>query len=162
MGIENGFSAADEKWMRYALELAKRAEQAGEVPVGAVLVKDEQLIAEGYNQPISSNDPTAHAEIVALRKAGLELNNYRLPGTTLYVTLEPCAMCAGAMIHARIARLIFAAPDPKTGVVESVFPVLKDHRNNHQVEVEKGLCESDASELLKNFFRKKRMSSTGF
>ena len=156
MGIENGFSATDEEWMRRAMELAKQAEQAGEVPVGAVLVKDNQLIAEGYNQPISNSDPTAHAEIVTLRKAGSAVNNYRLPGTTLYVTLEPCAMCAGAMIHARIERLVFAASDSKTGAAGSVFELFSDPRNNHLVIVESGLFESEAGEMLKNFFRKKR------
>ena len=147
--------------MRHALELAKQAEQVGEVPVGAVLVKDDQLIAEGYNQPISSCDPTAHAEIVTLRKAGMEQNNYRLPGTTLYVTLEPCTMCAGAMIHARIERLVFAASDSKTGAAGSVFKLLNDHRHNHQINVEHGLFNSEASELLKTFFRKKRQSPQG-
>ncbi|HIP68850.1 MAG TPA: tRNA adenosine(34) deaminase TadA [Chromatiales bacterium] len=156
MEIENSFSIADEKWMRRALEMAKQAEQVGEVPVGAVLVKDGLLIAEGYNQPISSCDPTAHAEIVTLRKAGPEQKNYRLPGTTLYVTLEPCPMCAGAMIHARIERLVYAAIDPRTGAAGSVFNLINDHRHNHQIRLEQGLFEPEASELLKNFFRKKR------
>lgn len=156
MEIENSFSAADEKWMRRALEMAKQAEQAGEVPVGAVLVKDGLLIAEGYNQPISSCDPTAHAEIVTLRKAGLEQNNYRLPGSTLYVTLEPCPMCAGAMIHARIERLVFAASDPKTGAAKSVFELINDPHHNHQINVENGLLVDEASELLRAFFKARR------
>ena len=156
MGIESCFSATDERWMRRALEMARQAEQVGEVPVGAVLVKDDQLIAEGYNQPISSHDPSAHAEIITLRKAGLGQNNYRLPGTTLYVTLEPCPMCAGAMIHARIERLVFAASDPRTGAAGSVFELINDPRHNHTINVESGLLRDESSELLRTFFKARR------
>jgi len=156
MGVKGGFSAADEKWMRHALEMAKLGEQVGEVPVGAALVKDDQLITEAYNQPITSNDPSAHAEIIALRKAGIQQKNYRLPGTTLYVTLEPCPMCTGAMIHARVERLVFAASDPRTGAAGSAFELINDPRHNHQIKVENGLLLDEASELLRAFFKARR------
>lgn len=147
--------ATDEYWMRHALTLARKAERAGEVPVGAVIVKDNQLISEGFNQPIESRDATAHAEICALRAAGRVLQNYRLPGVTLYVTLEPCPMCAGAMIHARIERLVFAAFDPKTGAAGSLFNLLADSELNHQVKVDGGLLADRAAAELRTFFKKK-------
>jgi len=142
--------------MRHALSLAQKAEVAGEVPVGAVIVKDNTLISEAFNQPIGTHDATAHAEICALREAGRRLQNYRLPGATLYVTLEPCPMCAGAMIHARIERLVFAAFDPKTGAAGSLMNLLGDNGLNHQVKVDGGLLASQASAQLLAFFKKRR------
>ncbi|MGF1547448.1 MAG: tRNA adenosine(34) deaminase TadA [Thiotrichales bacterium] len=149
-------AATDLRWMQRALELAAVAEAAGEVPIGAVLVRDDALIAEGWNQPIQAHDPTAHAEIVALRRAGQSLANYRLPGTTLYVTLEPCPMCIGAMIHARVGRLVFAASDPKTGAAGSAFELLQDPRHNHRIEVTAGVMAAEAAALLRAFFRARR------
>jgi len=148
----------DERWMRHALVLADRAEREDdEVPVGAVLVgEDGALLAEGWNRNITEHDPTAHAEIVALRQAGMRLGNHRLLGTTLYVTLEPCAMCAMAMVHARIARVVYAASDPKTGAAGSVFDLLTDARHNHRVEVQGGLMADEASARLSAYFRAKR------
>ncbi len=142
--------------MRHALSLAQKAEVVGEVPVGAVIVKDNTLISEAFNQPIGTHDATAHAEICALREAGRRLQNYRLPGATLYVTLEPCPMCAGAMIHARIERLVFAAFDPKTGAAGSLMNLLGDNGLNHQVKVDGGLLASQASAQLLAFFKKRR------
>ncbi len=146
----------DQFWMQRALELARQAEAAGEVPVGAVIVKDEKIIAEGWNQPIGSHDPSAHAEMVALRRAANTLNNYRLLDTTLYVTLEPCVMCAGAMIHARIKRVVFGAYDPKTGAAGSVFDVLNSDKHNHKVELHGGVIADECGALLSNFFKEKR------
>lgn len=153
----------DRHWMHHALDLARRAEREDdEVPVGAVLVAaDGSLLAEGSNRNISECDPSAHAEIVALRRAGQRLGNHRLLGSTLYVTLEPCAMCAMAMVHARIARLVFAASDPKTGAVGSVFDLLADPRHNHRVLVEAGVCAEEAAELLSDYFRRKRRRTAG-
>ncbi|MBN1237473.1 MAG: tRNA adenosine(34) deaminase TadA [Gammaproteobacteria bacterium] len=143
--------------MRRALELARAAARDGEVPVGAVLTGPEgTLLSEASNGPIRSNDPTAHAEILALREAGRRLGNYRLPGTTLYVTLEPCAMCAGALVHARVARLVIAAPDPKTGACGSVFDIVRSERLNHRIAVTTGVLERDSAELLKSFFVERR------
>lgn len=148
---------ADLHWMRRALELARYAESQGEVPIGAVLVgPDGSLLGEGWNQPIATRDPTAHAETLALRAAAQRLDNYRLAGTTLYVTLEPCLMCAGAMIHARIQRLVFGAPDPKTGAVQSLYQVLGDSRLNHQVAVTGGVLAEEAGAMLRAFFRSRR------
>ena len=147
----------DAKWMQRAFELAQKAKEQDEVPVGAVIVYENKIIGEGYNQPISSNDPTAHAEIVALRQAGQTLNNYRLPDATMYVTLEPCAMCAGAIVHARLAKLIYAADDPKTGACGSVFNLLQTNELNHKVEIEKGLMEEESRTMLQDFFKAKRM-----
>lgn len=147
---------SDEYWMQKALELAEKAEAEGEVPVGAVIVKDDQLIAEGWNQPIQSHDPSAHAEMVAIRKAGQILNNYRLIDTTLYVTLEPCPMCVGAMIHARVKRLVFGAYDQKTGAAGSVFNLVSASRLNHKIEVTSGVLEGESRILLQSFFKKKR------
>lgn len=143
-------------WMRQALDLAKEAGSRGEVPVGAVLILNQQLISKGWNQPIRSTDPTAHAEILALRAAATELKNYRLLDTTLYVTLEPCAMCVGAIIHARIRRLVFGAFDPKTGAAGSVFTLLQDARHNHKVTCEGGVLAVESAALLRNFFRDRR------
>ena len=148
----------DHHWMQHALELARRAEREDdEVPVGAVLVAaDGTLLAEGWNRNITEHDPSAHAEIVAMRKAGQALGNHRLLGATLYVTLEPCAMCAMAMVHARIARVVYAASDPKTGAAGSVFDLLADPRHNHRVAVEGGLLADEASAMLTAYFRAKR------
>lgn len=149
-------TSQDEKFMRRALELAKQGAALGEVPVGAVLVKDGEIVAEGFNHPIDAQDPTAHAEIVALRMASRLLNNYRLADTTLYVTLEPCTMCAGAMVHARIRRLVFAASEPRTGAVGSVYDIPRDARLNHRLEVTAGVLAEEAAELLQEFFRSRR------
>lgn len=146
----------DRYWMHHALSLARRAEQVGEVPVGACLVKDGQLIAEGWNQPIGNVDPTAHAEIIAIRAASQRLDNYRLLDTSLYVTLEPCAMCAGAIIHARIARLVYAATDPRAGAAGSVVDLFSNKAFNHRVSVEGGLESDESAQMLKAFFRKRR------
>jgi len=146
----------DQKWMVKALLLAEEAAILGEVPVGAVLVKDDSLIAEGRNSPIKDNDPTAHAEIAALRRGAKILNNYRLPGTTLYVTLEPCIMCMGAIIHARIERLVIGATDPKSGAAFSVYNIGNDNLLNHSIVINKGICENECRELLKRFFKSRR------
>jgi tRNA(Arg) A34 adenosine deaminase TadA len=153
----------DFHWMHHALELARRAEREdNEVPVGAVLVAaDGTLLAEGWNRNITEHDPTAHAEIVAMRKAGQALGNHRLLGATLYVTLEPCAMCAMAMVHARIARVVYAARDPKTGAAGSVFELLSDPRHNHRVAVEGGVLGEEASAMLTGYFRAKRGKVSG-
>jgi tRNA(adenine34) deaminase len=143
--------------MRRALELACQAELAGEVPVGALVVAGGQVLGEGWNQPIRSHDPTAHAEVVALRAAASALENYRLPGTTLYVTLEPCVMCAGAIIHARIERVVFGATDPRAGAAGSVHHLLpSDERFNHKTSCEGGLLADESADLLRAFFRARR------
>ncbi|RLW62447.1 MAG: tRNA adenosine(34) deaminase TadA [gamma proteobacterium symbiont of Stewartia floridana] len=150
----------DELFMQHALMLAARAEQLGEVPVGAVVVRQGKLVGEGWNQPIGGHDPTAHAEIVALRDAAEKEQNYRLPDSTLYVTLEPCPMCAGAIVHARVKRVVYGAPDPKGGAAGSVFDLLPtDGRFNHRVEVEGGLMMEQSAKLLQDFFRRKRIKS---
>lgn len=146
----------DEHWMQLALEQARFAEEHDEVPVGAVLVRGDQLVASAFNHPIELHDPSAHAEILALRRAGEVLQNYRLVDTTLYVTLEPCPMCVGALIHARIRRLVYGAPDPKTGAAGSVFELLQSDRHNHRIEVTGGVLEDDCRDLLQQFFRNKR------
>ncbi len=146
----------DEHWMQHALELAKKAEMEGEVPVGAIIVKNNELISEGWNQPISTHDPSAHAEMVAIRAAANKLENYRISETTLYVTLEPCVMCAGAIIHARIARVVYAAKDPKTGAAGSVFNILDSTLNNHQPEICHGILATESATLLQNFFKQRR------
>lgn len=143
-------------WMQAALELAQQAAQAGEVPVGAVVVKDGRIVGRGWNQPISATDPCAHAEVVALRDAARTLGNYRLSGCELYVTLEPCTMCVGAIVHARVARLVYGAPEPKSGAVESRLRLLAAEHLNHAVEWEKGVCEEQASRLLRDFFEWRR------
>ena len=145
-----------EYYMQFAIEQAKLAEKIGEVPVGAVLVQDNQLIASAHNQPISNNDPTAHAEIQLLRKAGKKLNNYRLPNTTLYVTLEPCTMCIGAMIHARVSRIVFGAYDQKTGVCGSCQDLSTSECFNHSIETEGGVLADECKQLLQKFFKKRR------
>lgn len=142
--------------MAHALSLAAKAEAHGEVPVGAVLVLDNEIIGEGWNQPIGTSDPTAHAEILALRQGAKHINNYRLVNTTLYVTLEPCAMCAAAMVHARVQRLVFGAADPKTGAAGSVLNLLQDDRLNHRVQCESGVMAKTCGELLQNFFKNRR------
>lgn len=145
-----------EYWMQLALEQAQLAADSGEVPVGAVLVKDNQLIASGFNQPISSCDPTAHAETVVLRAAAKHLSNYRLPGTTLYVTIEPCTMCVGALIHARIERLVFGAPEPRAGAVISAARLLDGAHFNHRIEVHGGILADRCTAIMQDFFRRKR------
>lgn len=151
-------TADDEHWMRRALTLAERAQREfDEIPVGAVLVgADGRLLGEGWNRNIAEHDPSAHAEIVALRQAGRALGNHRLVGSTLYVSLEPCAMCAMALVHARVARLVFAAADPKTGACGSVFDLVADPRHNHRVEVVGGVLAEEAGRRLSNYFRAKR------
>lgn len=151
-------SELDFPWMQMALEEAEKARALNEVPVGAVVVKDGEMIAVGSNAPISSVDPTAHAEVIALRRAAQRLNNYRLPGVTLYVTLEPCLMCIGAMVHARIARLVFGAYDPKLGAVMST-KLLDSEMLNHKIAYEGGVLEPACSHLLKSFFLQKRDKS---
>ncbi|MEH6635711.1 MAG: tRNA adenosine(34) deaminase TadA [Halioglobus sp.] len=149
-------TANAEQWMRRALALADRAANEGEVPVGAVLVRDDQLIGEGWNQVISAQDPTGHAEIVALRDAAYAVGNYRLPATTLYVTLEPCTMCVGAMIHARVAHLVFAAKEPRAGVVCSTCSLLDEPRYNHKISWRGGVLADDSSSRLQAFFQARR------
>ncbi len=142
--------------MQCAFELAQKAGAQDEVPVGAVIVYVDKIIGEGWNQPISSNDPTAHAEIMALRDAGKNIGNYRLPDATMYVTLEPCTMCTGAIIHARLRKLIYAVEDPKTGACGSVFNLLQTDELNHKVEIEKGVMEVECQSLIQSFFKQKR------
>lgn len=154
--MNNELESPDTHWMRRALALAQQAALEGEVPVGAVLVKDGKLIAEGYNRPIAENDPSGHAEMRVLREAGKALGNYRLPDTTLYVSLEPCPMCAGALVHARVARVVFAAADPRTGAAGSVFNLLQNEALNHRCEVEGGLLAEESGALLQDFFRRRR------
>lgn len=146
----------DFRFMQHALQLAARAEEEGEVPVGAVVVREGKVLGEGWNRPIGLRDPTAHAEILALRDAARALDNYRLSGTTLYATLEPCAMCSGAIIHARVARVVYAARDPRAGAAGSVFDILTGDRLNHRVEVTGGVCATAAATRLQQFFRARR------
>lgn len=147
----------DERWMRRALELAAHARDVeAEVPVGAVLVVGGDIVGEGWNRNIGTNDPSAHAEILALRAAGAKLSNYRFPGATLYATLEPCAMCAMALVHARVARVVYAAADPKTGAAGSVFDTLNSPLHNHRIEVAAGLLADESAEMLRQFFRSRR------
>jgi tRNA(adenine34) deaminase len=146
----------DEQWMREALLLAADAEQAGEVPVGAVLIVENTVVGRGRNSPIQSNDPTAHAEILALREAAATVGNYRLGGATLYVTLEPCAMCAGALVHARISRLVFGARDLRFGGVRSKFRIADSELLNHQVEIVEGVLATECTELMQRFFSSRR------
>jgi len=153
---EGGLGAVDEKWMRHALSLAGRAAEQGEVPVGAVLVRDGELLGEGWNRPIGLHDPSAHAEMLAMREAAARIGNYRLTGTTLYVTLEPCVMCAGAIVHARVGRLVFGARDPKAGAVDSVYDVIARPRLNHVVQWQGGVLEEECGALLRDFFRARR------
>lgn len=148
--------ALDIFWMQHALELARRAESEGEVPVGAVVIYNDEVIGEGWNRPILESDPTAHAEVMALRSAAKKINNYRLPETTLYVTLEPCIMCSGAIIHSRVKRVVYGAQDPKAGAFESAFTVLGTDSLNHQVVVDKGILAEECGQILTDFFRKRR------
>ncbi|MBU0744589.1 MAG: tRNA adenosine(34) deaminase TadA [Gammaproteobacteria bacterium] len=149
-------NSQDVFFMQQALFLSQRAQSFGEVPVGAVVVINNEIIGEGFNCPISATDPTAHAEIIALRDAAKKLDNYRLPGVTLYVTLEPCVMCVGAMLHARIDRLVFGASDPKAGAVVSVFNVLSEKKLNHRIEFSGGILASECGKILSDFFKDKR------
>jgi tRNA(adenine34) deaminase len=147
----------DEFYMMLALKEAQKAEALDEVPVGAVVVDvHQQIIGQGFNRPISTNDPTSHAEINALRMASKRMNNYRLTQATLYVTIEPCIMCMGAIIHARIKRIVFGASDPKWGAVLSLYNMASDHRLNHHPEVESGVCEEETRQIIKSFFMNKR------
>jgi tRNA(adenine34) deaminase len=148
----------DQTFMSRALELARMAEAAGEVPVGAVIVKDGQIIAEGWNRPIAAHDPSAHAEMIAMRAAAQALQNYRLLDTTLYVTLEPCAMCAGAMVHARVKRLVYAATDPRAGAAGTIFNIVQHDALNHRLEVTGGVMAQECGELLRVFFQARRIS----
>lgn len=152
-------ASLDQFWMQRAIELARLAESRGEVPVGAVLVKDDQIIGEGYNSPISEKDPTAHAEIRALRDAAQRIGNYRLLNTSLYVTLEPCLMCVGAIVHARVSEVIFGASEPKTGAAGSVFDILTSPAHNHNVELRGGVLAEESAQLLKDFFQQRRLKS---
>ncbi|MFZ0468303.1 MAG: tRNA adenosine(34) deaminase TadA [Thiogranum sp.] len=154
MGVDADL--ADRQWMQHALQLAARGEAEDEVPVGCVIVQDGRILGEGWNRPISSNDPTAHAEVVALRDAAQRLGNYRLTGATLYVTLEPCLMCAGAMIHARIGRLVFGAPDPRRGAVNSTTHAFETQGLNHRVDIRGGVLEDECAGRLRAFFRTRR------
>ena len=146
----------DKHFMKAALKAAKKARKNGEVPVGAVLVKDDQIISTGQNSPITLNDPTAHAEIIALREGGEKLKNYRLIDTILYVTIEPCTMCMGAIMHARVKKLVFGTFDPKAGAAGSLFDFTKENKFNHNVEVKSGILESECRELIQAFFKQKR------
>ena len=146
----------DQQYMRMAIEQAQLAAQSGEVPVGAVLVRDGQVISKAFNKPIANHDPSAHAEMLALREAALADENYRIPGSTLYVTLEPCAMCSGAMLHARIDRVVYGAPDPKTGAAGSVLDIFSSKQINHQTSVEGGIMSEECGQLLRDFFKGRR------
>jgi len=146
----------DRQFMQQALEQAQQAAMAGEVPVGAVLVRDGRVISKGFNQPISNSDPSAHAEMMAMRAAAQDEANYRLPGTTLYVTLEPCTMCAGAMLHARVGRVVFGAADPKTGAAGSVLNIFSEKQINHQTQVEGGIMGDECGQVLRDFFKERR------
>jgi len=151
----------DQHWMRHALALAARAADEGEVPVGAIVVRDGEVLGEGWNRPIAAHDPTAHAEIQALRAAAAHIGNYRLTGAELYVTLEPCPMCAGAIVHARIARVIYGAADPKGGACGSIFDLLpSDARFNHRTACEGGILAADCGDLLREFFAARRRGQT--
>jgi len=143
-------------WMQQALLLAEKAQEIGEVPVGAILVKDNKIIGQGFNQPISKNDPSAHAEILALREAGQTVQNYRLIDTTMYVTLEPCAMCAMAMVHARVKTLVFATSEPRTGAAGSLYQLIQNSGHNHQIEIVEGVLQQESSDMLKRFFKARR------
>lgn len=146
----------DRQYMRMAIEQAHLAAQSGEVPVGAVLVRNGQVISKAFNKPIANHDPSAHAEMLALREAALADQNYRIPGSTLYVTLEPCAMCSGAMLHARVERVVFGAPDPKTGAAGSVLDLFSSKQINHQTSVEGGIMGEECGQLLRDFFKGRR------
>ncbi|MBU3624823.1 tRNA adenosine(34) deaminase TadA [Polynucleobacter sp. JS-Safj-400b-B2] len=146
----------DQQFMRMAIEQAQLAAQSGEVPVGAVLVRDGRVISKAFNKPIANHDPSAHAEMLAIREASLVEENYRIPGSTLYVTLEPCAMCSGAMLHARIDRVVYGASDPKTGAAGSVLDLFSSKQINHQTSVEGGIMSEECGQLLRDFFKGRR------
>lgn len=148
--------ASDRHWMQYALNLAAQAKEQGEVPVGAVLVKEDQIVGVGFNCPIATKDPTSHAEIQAIRSAAKVLDNYRLVGTTLYVTLEPCPMCAGAIVHARVARVVYGASDPRAGACGSVLNIIQNPLLNHRPSLTQGILATECSELLTDFFKLRR------
>ncbi len=148
--------ASDERWMEHALALARKAEAIGEVPVGAVLVRDDEVLGEGFNTLVRDHDPSAHAEMSAIRAAAARVGNYRLPGTTLYVTLEPCAMCAGAIVQARIERVVYGADDPRTGAARSVFRILDNPALNHRCAVVSGVLAEESGAMLRAFFRARR------
>jgi tRNA(adenine34) deaminase len=154
--LQSASSLEDAAWMKLALEQAGLAAQAGEVPVGALVIKNGEIVGWGHNRTLLENDPTAHAEIVALRQAAARVGNYRLIGCAMFVTIEPCAMCAGAMIHARIARLVFGAADPKAGAAGSVLQVLNHPSLNHKMEVTSGVLEQECAEVMQKFFRERR------
>jgi len=147
----------DEDYMRLALEEARKAGAQDEVPIGAVLVQDDRILASAHNAPIAGNDASAHAEMLAIRKACAKIGNYRLTGAKLYVTLEPCVMCAGAILQARLSQVIFGARDPKAGAVVSLYQILSDHRFNHQVHLSEGILRDECGEILSRFFREKRI-----
>ena len=151
-----GNDRTDEEFMAAALELAREARERGEVPVGAVLVMDGEIVGRGFNQPVSKNDPTAHAEIVALRQAGRETGNYRLPGSTMYVTIEPCQMCVGAMVHARVGRVVYGTPEPKAGAIESAMRAHEHPALNHRLEVIGRVLEDECREVIQTFFQERR------
>ena len=150
----------DERWMRLALEEARLAASEGEVPIGAVIVRENEVIARSHNMPVDRHDPTAHAEILAIREAAKKMKNYRLTEMTLYVTLEPCIMCAGAILQARLKRLVYGTGDPKGGAVDSLYRLLQDSRLNHFVEVTGGVLQASCTEILSGFFREKRVTSS--
>jgi len=152
----SGVSDVDRHFMQLALCAAQQAESDGEVPIGAVVVCGERIIGSGYNAPISAHDPTAHAEIVALRVAAAHEANYRLPGATMYVTVEPCLMCVGAMLHARLQRIVFGCPEPKLGALGSVYDARRDYRGNHRMQVTAGVCADEARALMRQFFQARR------
>ncbi len=152
-------STDDQYYMQKALELAAKAATQDEVPVGAVLVVDKEIVGEGWNQPITANDPTAHAEVVAIRDAAQKLSNYRLPGATLYVTIEPCTMCAGALIHSRIERVVYGATEPKSGVAESNGCLFDGDHLNHRIDLTGGVLAEQCSRIISDFFRRHRLES---
>ena len=160
MFMPNSSHPRDAEFMQLALAQAELARAAGEVPVGAVLVFNDEVIATGHNQPISQNDPSSHAEMVLLRSAGQKLSNYRLPDTTLYVTLEPCMMCSGAIMQARVSRLVYGAKDPKTGCVHSVLKLFDHQQLNHHTMVEGGVLEESCAQVLKDFFKERRTQNS--
>jgi tRNA(adenine34) deaminase len=151
-----GMTEDDLRFMSHAFDLAREAERAGEVPVGAVIVKEGRIVGEGWNRPISTHDPTAHAEIIAMRAASQHLSTYRLLDTTLYVTLEPCPMCAGAMVHARVKRLVYAASDPRAGAAGTVFNIVQHSQLNHRLDVSGGVMAEECGRMLREFFVSRR------
>lgn len=156
MAAASGMLEVDRHFMQQALCAAQQAGSDGEVPIGAIVVREERVIGSGYNAPIGAHDPTAHAEIVALRVAALNEANYRLPGATIYVTVEPCLMCVGAMLHARLQRVVFGCPEPKLGALGSVYDVRRDYRGNHRMQVTAGVCADEARALVRQFFQARR------